>query len=66
MKIPKIVPIAVLRDSKKTLEMCSKEKEPIIITRNGYAELVIMKVDKYFEMAEELNLLREKVAQMKK
>ena len=38
MNMPKIVPIAELRDTKHVLHMCRATKEPIIVTKNGYGE----------------------------
>ncbi|NLF37667.1 MAG: type II toxin-antitoxin system Phd/YefM family antitoxin [Clostridiaceae bacterium] len=60
--MPKIVPIAELRDTKHVLHMCRATKEPIIVTKNGYGELVIMSITAFTEMSEELDKLRKLVA----
>ncbi len=62
MNMPKIVPIAELRDTKHVLHMCRATKEPIIVTKNGYGELVIMSITAFTEMSEELDKLRKLVA----
>ena len=62
MNVPQIVPIAELRDTKHVLQMCRAAKEPIIVTKNGYGELVIMSIATFTEMTEELNRLRKQVA----
>ena len=62
MNVPKIVPIAELRDTEHVLQMCRAAKEPIIVTKNGYGELVIMSIATFTEMTEELNRLRKQVA----
>jgi prevent-host-death family protein len=59
MNVPKIVPIAELRDTKHVLQMCRETREPIIVTKNGYGELVIMSIATFTEMTDELNRLRK-------
>ncbi|MFA5341320.1 MAG: type II toxin-antitoxin system prevent-host-death family antitoxin [Clostridia bacterium] len=66
MNMPKIVPIAELRDTKHVLNMCRATKEPIIVTKNGYGELVIMSINSFTEMSDELDKLRKQVAKENK
>jgi PHD/YefM family antitoxin component YafN of YafNO toxin-antitoxin module len=45
--IPKIRPITDLKKTSEISEYCHKVNEPVIITKNGYSDLVIMSVEAY-------------------
>ena len=42
-----ILPIKELKNSAKISEMCSQSDEPLYITKNGYADMVIMSAAAY-------------------
>lgn len=65
MNMPKIVPIAELRDTKHVLNMCRATKEPIYITKNGYGELVILSINAFSEITAEVENLRKVVKELK-
>jgi PHD/YefM family antitoxin component YafN of YafNO toxin-antitoxin module len=52
--MPNIQPISILRE-KKTLDQISESKEPLFITKNGSAYLVILSPDFYDEIIKEMN-----------
>lgn len=45
-------PIADLRKTTEISELCHTKKEPIFITKNGYGDLVVLRVETYEEMLE--------------
>ena len=47
MKNKKIKPITELRNTNEISSLCHESDEPIIITKNGYDDLVIMSTDAY-------------------
>ena len=47
--MPVIVPIRDLKDTNKISELCSRERRPIFITKNGYGDMVIMSMAYYEE-----------------
>lgn len=49
-RIPKILPVYELKNTANILNICKTDNEPIIITKNGYAEAVIMSVKAYEEL----------------
>ena len=46
-KMPKIIPIRVLRDTTTVSELCHSTEEPIFITKNGYGDMVIMSLEAF-------------------
>lgn len=46
-----IVPIKELKDGARISEMCHASDEPIHVTKNGYADMVIMSSGAYDELA---------------
>jgi PHD/YefM family antitoxin component YafN of YafNO toxin-antitoxin module len=52
--MPNIQPISILRE-KKVLDQVSQGKEPLFITKNGNAYLVILSPNFYDEITKELN-----------
>ena len=45
--LPKIIPIKDLKNTGEISELCHQSKEPIVITKNGYSDMVIMSVETY-------------------
>ncbi|MCD8006125.1 MAG: type II toxin-antitoxin system Phd/YefM family antitoxin [Oscillospiraceae bacterium] len=55
MALPKIIPINELKNTAKISQTCKETDAPIIITKNGYDDMVIMSAEHYrqtVEMAE--------------
>ncbi|MBC8182823.1 type II toxin-antitoxin system Phd/YefM family antitoxin [candidate division KSB1 bacterium] len=50
--MPNIQPISILRE-KETLDKVNRTKEPLFITKNGTAYLVLLSPDSYDEMIHE-------------
>ena len=42
-----IKPISELRNTTKISDLCHSTQEPIIITKNGYGDLVVMSIETY-------------------
>ena len=51
--MPQIVPISHLKNTSEISEMCHSTKEPIFITKNGYGDMVLMKLSKVYKELEE-------------
>lgn len=47
--LPKILPINELKNTANISKICKESKTPIIITKNGYSDMVIMSVELYEE-----------------
>lgn len=45
--MPQIRPITDLRNTTEISEICHAKKEPVFITKNGYGDLVIMSMEAY-------------------
>ena len=45
--MPTIIPIRDLAKTAQISEMCHESKEPIFVTKNGYADLVVMSAAAY-------------------
>ena len=48
--LPKIIPVNELKNTAKIITTCQESSVPIVITKNGYGEAVIMSVKLYEEM----------------
>lgn len=48
--LPKILPVNELKNTAKIMKTCEESPVPIVITKNGYGEAVIMSVRLYEEM----------------
>ena len=48
--LPKILPVNELKNTASILKTCQESPVPIVITRNGYGEAVMMSVKLYEEM----------------
>ena len=53
MDIPKVIPINELKNTSKVSQLCKENDEPIIVTKNGYSDMVIMSVKSYEKKLEE-------------
>lgn len=45
--IPKILPINELKNTANISKICKESKTPIVITKNGYSDMVLMSVELY-------------------
>lgn len=45
--MPQIIPIRDLRDTTKISELCNATNEPILVTKNGYGDMVVMSMSVY-------------------
>ena len=50
--MPQIKPITDLRNTTEISELCHAKHEPLFITKNGYADLVIMSIETYEEIVD--------------
>ena len=50
--MPQIRPITDLRNTNEISEICHAKKEPLFITKNGYGDLVVMRIEAYEELIE--------------
>ncbi len=48
--LPKILPVNELKNTSNIMKTCQESAVPIVITKNGYAEAVMMSVKLYEEM----------------
>ena len=50
--MPQIRPITDLRNTTEISDICHVKREPIIITKIGYGDLVVMSIEAYEELIE--------------
>lgn len=48
--LPKILPVNELKNTANIMKTCQESNVPIIITKNGYGEAVMMSIKLYEEM----------------
>ena len=48
--LPKILPVNELKNTASIMKTCKDSHVPIVITRNGYGEAVMMSVELYEEL----------------
>lgn len=48
--LPKILPVNELKNTSNIMKTCKESLVPIIITKNGYAEAVMISISLYEEM----------------
>ena len=48
--MPLCIPIRDLKNTAEVSQMCQKAREPIIVTKNGYEDMVIMSAEVYDRM----------------
>ena len=56
--MPQIRPITDLRNTNEISEICHAKREPVFITKNGYGDLVVMSIETYEDMVENVSLDR--------
>lgn len=61
-----ILPISAMRDTNMISEICTQQKEPVFITKNGTGHLVIMEHGEYMKMKEEMRLYKAAVDSIKR
>ena len=69
MDIPKVIPINELKNTSKISQICNDSSEPIVITKNGYSDMVIMSVESYEKKLEEVRIaaiLNESIERLEK
>ena len=69
MDIPKIIPINELKNTSKISQMCKETDEPIVVTKNGYSDMIIMNVDVYQKKLDEARIayiLNESIERLQK
>lgn len=54
MDIPKVIPINELKNTSKVSQYCKENDEPIVVTKNGYSDMIIMSVNAYEKKLEEV------------
>ncbi len=54
--MPQIRPITDLRNTNDISELCHARKEPIFITKNGYGDLVIMSIETFENIVENVGI----------
>ncbi len=54
--MPVIRPITDLRNTNDISELCHEKHEPVFITKNGYGDLVIMSIETYEEIVENIRI----------
>ena len=54
--LPKVLPVNELKNTANILKVCEESEGPIVITRNGYGEAVIMRVKVYEELFEKMRI----------
>ncbi len=55
-QLPKILPVNELKNTAKIMKTCQESSVPIVITKNGYSEAVMMSVKLYEEMFTKMQL----------
>lgn len=61
----KIIPITDFRKTNEISSLCHKENEPVIVTKNGYSDLVVMSIEAY-EKLEKKKITKEEVVKEKR
>jgi PHD/YefM family antitoxin component YafN of YafNO toxin-antitoxin module len=46
-ELPKVIPINELKNTANISKICNDSNVPIIVTKNGYSDIVMMSVDLY-------------------
>lgn len=53
--VPKVIPINELKNTGKISRICKESNVPIIITKNGYGDMVLMNIEFYESLIERIN-----------
>ena len=54
--LPKVLPVNALKNTANIMKVCQESEGPIVITRNGYGEAVMMSVKVYEELFEKMRI----------
>lgn len=54
--MPKIIPVRDLKNTAAITKMCEETDEPIYITKNGYAKMVLLNANAYDKAFAELKI----------
>lgn len=54
----KTIPIRDLKDTANISRLCDRSKEPIVVTKNGYASMVLMNADVFNKYEDEMEQIR--------
>jgi len=54
--MPKIIPIKELKNTSNISLMVRESEEPVYVTKNGYADMVLMSAEKYDRMMYEMDI----------
>lgn len=54
--MPNIRPITDLRKTNEISDICHEKNEPVFITKNGYGDLVIMSIDTYEQLMQNVSV----------
>ena len=53
--LPKILPVNELKNTANIMKTCKESSVPIVITRNGYAEAIMMSIELYEELINKIH-----------
>ena len=53
--LPKVMPINELKNTGNISRICKESNVPIIITKNGYGDMVLMNIELYESLIERIN-----------
>lgn len=56
--LPKVMPISELKNIENISRVCKESTVPIILTKNGYGDMVLMNVALYESLIEEINTIK--------
>lgn len=52
--LPKIIPVNELKNTSSIMKICKDSKVPVVITKNGYGEAVMMSIELYEKIFAEI------------
>lgn len=52
--LPKIIPVNELKNTANIMKICKESDVPLVITKNGYGEAVMMSIELFEKMFEKL------------
>mgnify|MGYP006341188935 CR=1 FL=1 len=55
--VPKVIPINELKNTGNISRICKESNVPIIITKNGYGDMVLMNIEFYESLIEKINTI---------
>ena len=45
--LPKIIPVNELKNTSQVMKTCQESEVPVVVTKNGYGEMVLMSIKLY-------------------